>query len=283
MEARIVARENPPKPGGLRSSGGDPASGSLPVPNDQTQRAFAALGSRVRLKILEALAIRSMSLLELSKALDLNRATLRYHMGLLQEQGWIQEIAPDKAHGSGRPAVRYRASPHAWVGFPERHFELLGEIALRALLESAGPDQTASVLRAKGSALGEELVKGVATRAELKEWSPETFEQLVLHGLFRDFGVVGSIVAKAPGTLTYRMYTCPFLELAEKMPGLVCDAVDAGFHEGIDRSMGRVATTKTACMGHGDSYCEYRTAWVRAQERTAGPRREREGKGRRHK
>lgn len=255
--------------------------GSLPVPSERAQRAFAALGSRVRLRILEALAVRSMSLPELSRELDLNRTTLRYHLAVLQEQGWIREASPTRTQGSGRPPVRYRASPHAWVGFPERHFELLGEIALRALLESTGEDRTAAVLRAKGSALGQDLVQGAATRAELKEWSPEAFERLVLHGLFRDFGVVGDVVAKGRGGLTYRVYTCPFLELAEKMPGLVCDAVDAGFHEGIDRSMGNVRTAKAACMGHGDPFCEYRLSWPRGRTPPAPEAEDHEEEGRR--
>ncbi len=237
-------------------------SAPLVTPSDRAERAFAVLGSRVRLQILEALSVHTMSLPELAEALDLNRATLRYHMAFLLEQGWVRETPPEKAQGSGRPAVRYRAVPHAWVGFPERHFELLGEIALRALLESAGPDNTAAVLREKGVRLGEDMVQGIANRADLKEWSPEAFERLVLHGLFREFGVVGAVVARTPGDLTYRVFTCPFLELAEKMPGLVCDAVDAGFHQGIDQSMGQVATTKMACMGHGDPFCEYRLSWA---------------------
>ncbi len=232
------------------------------APSDQAERAFAVLGSRVRLRILEALSIHSMSLPELAEALDLNRATLRYHMAFLLEQGWVRETSPEKGQGSGRPAVRYRAVPHAWVGFPQRHFELLGEIALRALLESAGPDNTAAVLKEKGVRMGEDMARVVANRADLKEWSPEAFEKLVLQGLFREFGVVGTVVARTPAQLTYRVYTCPFLELAEKMPGLVCDAVDAGFHQGIDRSMGRVSTTKMACMGHGDPFCEYRLNWA---------------------
>ncbi len=272
MEAKHAVRNKEPDLGGPRLPEAGPAPDPLPVPTGQAQRAFAALGSRVRLDILEALATRSMTLPELARDLRLNRATLRYHMALLQEQGWIQEAPPDRAQKSGRPAMRYRASPHAWVGFPERHFELLGEIALHALLDSTGPDRSAAALRAKGSAMGRDLVSGVAARAQLKEWSPASFEQLVLNGLFREFGVVGSVVGRAPAGLTYRVFTCPFLELAEKMPGLVCDAVDAGFHEGIDRSMGPVATTKTACMGHGDPFCEYRVAWSRtlAASKTAG-------------
>ena len=282
MEARRAAGKKGVDRVDPRRPSADGAPAALPGPSGQAQRAFAALSSRVRLRILEALAIRSMSLPELARELDLNRTTLRYHLAVLQEQGWIRETSPARAQGSGRPAVRYRASPHAWVGFPERHFELLGEIALRALLESNGPDQTAAVLRAKGTSLGQTMVQGVAARADLKEWSPDAFEQLVLHGLFRDFGVVGAVVARTPVDLTYRVYTCPFLELAEKMPGLVCDAVDAGFHEGIDRSMGDVATAKTACMGHGDAFCEYRLTWSRRRAPAAPPPEGHDQKGHRH-
>ncbi len=250
-----------------------PDRAPAPPVAEQAQRAFAALGSRVRLRILEALAVRSMSLPELAKELDLNRTTLRYHLAVLQEQGWVREASPDTARGIGRPAVRYRASAHAPVGFPARHFELLGELALHALVESTGPEHAASVLRAKGSGLGQTMIQGAAARAELKAWTPDDFERIVLHGLFREFGVVGAVVARTPDGLTYRVYTCPFLELAEKMPGLVCDAMDAGFHDGIDRSMGRVATTKRTCMGHGDPFCEYRLTWARGREEGAsGPR-----------
>ena len=248
-----------------------PASRAAPVPSeespipapDDARRAFAALGSQVRLRILRALAVRPMSLPELGRELDLKRPTLRYHLAFLQEQGWVREAPPDKTGESGRPATRYRAAPHAWVGFPERHFELLGEIALRALLESAGPDRTAIVLRANGRALPKHMAESAAVQASLTAWSPEAFERIVLGELFRGFGVVSAVVSRTPAQLTYRVYTCPFLELAEKMPGLVCDAVDAGFHDGIDRSMGDVATAKRACMGHGDPYCEYRITWSR--------------------
>ncbi len=269
MEAKRPARPKAPPRREVPPASILPAERAPPASGDQAERAFAALGSRVRLRILESLAVRAMTLPELARELDLNRTTLRYHLGLLQEQGWVQEVAPGKAVGSGRPAVRFRASPRGWVGFPERHFELLGEIALHALLESTGPDRSADILRAKGSGLGTQLVQDAAARAALREWTPDAFERLILHGIFRDFGVVGAVTERTPADLTYRVYTCPFLELAEKMPGLVCDAVDAGFHEGIDRSMGDVATTKTACMGHGDSFCEYRLRWRRGGERAA--------------
>lgn len=271
MEARRAARRKAGNRVDTRAPFHEESPAPFPAPGERTQRAFAALGSPVRLRVLEALAIRAMSLPELARELDLNRTTLRYHLAVLQEQGWIREASPTRAHGSGRPPVRYRASPHAWVGFPERHFELLGEIALRALLESTGADRTTDVLRAKGSAMGQDFARQAAVRAELQEWSPDAFERLILHGLFREFGVIGDVVARTPADLTYRVYTCPFLELAEKLPGLVCDAVDAGFHEGIDRSMGDVATAKTACMGHGDPFCEYRLSWSRGRVPGASP------------
>ncbi len=210
----------------------------------------------------------------------LHRLTLRYHVGYLRTQGFVEEVMPPAPRGAGRPATLYRASRHAKVsGFPQRHFELLGQLALESLVEAIGAGAASGTLRTKGAAMGRQVVRELAAKGGVRRWSPEAFERFVVNGLFRDFGIPTEVVSRSPKGLTYRSFGCPFLELAERMPELVCNSLDRGFHEGVDRAMGGASTERVACMGHGDPFCEYNMTWkTRAAART--PRACPEGKRR---
>lgn len=248
---------------------------------EEDPRAFSALGSAVRIHILTSVAAREKSISQLSQELGLNRITLRYHLGFLREQGFIEEIAPSGPRRVGRPATLYRMSKQAHVpGFPQRQFELLGQLALEALREAVGDDAASSHLQAKGRGIGKSMIDGVKARAQLEEWTPESFERLVLGGLFRDLGVASEVLSKSPNVLEYRVFSCPFLELAVRLPDLVCNALDRGFHDGIDEGLGGVRTERLACMGHGTAYCQYRVAWSRKSKMRASSDRERRGRSR---
>ena len=117
------------------------------------------------------------------------------------------------------------------------------------------------MLTAKGAQVGRGLIQTAAERGGVRVWTPEAIEAHVLDGVFREFGIRSEVSSKGSGHLEYRTRTCPFLELAEQMPSLVCDALDRGFHDGMDAALG-VRTERRACMGHGDSHCEYRMTWA---------------------
>ena len=258
---------DPPLTSGSETPGEDP-------------RAFSALGSAVRLRILNAIATREKGIPELARELRLHRLTVRYHLGYLRTEGFVEEVTPSGLHKAGRPAALYRASRHAHVpSFPQRHFEVLGQLALEALVEAVGEKAGSRFLRAKGLAMGRQMIQELAARVGVKGWSPEAFERIVLNGLFRDFGIPSEVLSRSPSGLAYRSFGCPFLELAERMPSLVCNSLDRGFHEGVDQALGGASTERVACMGHGDPFCEYITTWktrAAARARRARP----EGKGR---
>lgn len=138
---------------------------------------------------------------------------------------------------------------------------MLGEITLKALVEEAGEARAAARLRNRGREIGEALIRDLENRARVQRWTPETFERVVLREHFREQGAPNEVIDRSKDKLVYRSFHCPFLEIAEKLPDLVCDALDLGFHDGVDRAIGDVRTERLACMGHGSAYCEYKMVW----------------------
>lgn len=259
----------------LRSQDPEPsdASSSSPAASDKELQVFIALSSQSRADILDALEVRPKTMTELVKELRIPRVTMRYHLNVLLSQGLVEEIRPPKPRGVGRPAKLYRAARHIVVpGYPKRRYEMFGEIALKALLDEVGEERTAERLRVQGHGIGEALIRELANRANVDRWTPEVFERVVLMEHFKEQGAPTEVLSRSDDALTYRSFHCPFLELAEKLPDLVCDALDVGFHAGIDHAMGGVHTERVSCMGHGSAYCEYRIKWEGEKGRRRGRR-----------
>lgn len=232
--------------------------------------------SGARRRILEALVPGERTIPELARILGFHPATIRYHLGFLVHHDLVEERMAEAHGGRGRPPAEYRISRHAQLaGFPPRHYELLAEIALRTLLEMEDPSSTRR-LKDQGAGFARAMVEQTVRDAGVARWGPEAFQQYILGDLFGRFGVATEVASEGKDSLTYRSLTCPFLELAERVPQLVCDALDLGFHEGIDDAVGG-ETRRFACMGHGDPYCEYRTTWAQPHR---GPSRGGPGKRR---
>lgn len=231
---------------------------------------FSALGSGPRARILEAIAVRPRGIQELGEELRMPRATLRYHLAVLRMQGLIAEDVRHAPGQIGRPAKVYRAEKHVVVSsYPGRRFDRLSELALRALIEEVGEDRAILRLREVGRGVGESLVKELGAREGGVKWTPEDFERIVLNRYFHDQGAPTEVVHRSEDSLVFRTFHSPFLEMAEKLPRLVCDGLDAGVHDGIDRAVGALRTERMACMGHGSPYCEYRMLWPSPRRRSA--------------
>jgi predicted ArsR family transcriptional regulator len=168
--------------------------------------------------------------------------------------------------------MMYRASRHARLpNFPSRNFELLAQIALGTMAEEIGKDRSVAILRRKGTEFGKALIEDAGEKAGVRRWTPEAFQRAVVDGAMRSFGVSSLVLSRDATSLSFRCFSCPFLEVAERMSDLVCDSLDQGFHDGMDAALGNVRTTRVTCMGHGDSYCEYRMTWapkVRGKDRS---------------
>lgn len=239
------------------------ASTTPTPPSRPSARTFTALASWVRVRMMDLLATNEMTIPELAKELELHRATVRYHLTFLLDKELVEPVGPSTHGGAGRPAMRYRASRHAQLPtYPSRQFELLAQVALRTLAEEFGKERSVDALRAKGVEIGRAMVKQAAQDAAIDRWTPELFQRLFIEGRMRAFGIPSRVLSRSTSHIHFRCFSCPFLEVAESMTDLVCNALDLGFHEGIDSGLGgAVVTERRACMGHGDPYCEYRMTW----------------------
>lgn len=229
------------------------------VPSSET---FHALGSDSRMKILHLLVRGEHTISELAHALDLHTATVRYHLSVLLRDGLIEQGVRRLAGVVGRPTVVYRIrAEHRSAGFPPRQYELLSEILLQMVIESEERPDWGRKLYAAGHKSGTTIVRTLAGTET--EWTPGRFVDLVLDGAFAGMGMDTQVVEMDRDRVQYRLFTCPFQELATKYPDVICDHLDVGFHEGIAAALGPdVVHERLSCIGHGNPFCEYRLRWT---------------------
>ncbi len=222
------------------------------------------------MRILQEVLAEARSISELAESLRLHRMTLRYHLAVLMSMRLVEQVRRSGPRRVGRPAMLYRASRHiASQSFPRRRFDFMAQLVLETYVDPVGEAEVSQTLRTKAQKLGESSIRNLKANAKPNGWTTEDFERVVVRGLFAEFGLDCEVVERTDREITYRAFNCPFLELAERMPRLVCDALDEGFHRGIDRAMGGVRTRRLACMGHGDPYCEYVSYWTDLSQEAA--------------
>ncbi|HLF98866.1 MAG TPA: helix-turn-helix domain-containing protein [Acidimicrobiia bacterium] len=185
-----------------------------------------ALGDPTRYAIYEELARsrQPRSVRELADALDLHPNTVRPHLDQMREVGLVDVDAVHRGT-VGRPQHRYSLAP----GAPNAGVEPPTHTLLAALLATLAERSGASIedAVATGRTWGTEAVR----RTPSKECAP-----LLLAELDR-LGFEPASAQQGP-CLDVAFQHCPFKELAEAYPELVCN-LHRGIVEGIvgDRGM----------------------------------------------
>jgi predicted ArsR family transcriptional regulator len=160
---------------------------------------------------------------ELARRLGLHANTVRWHLGVLRDAGAVSSTAAP-ANGRGRPRIFYRLERPARDGSRDE-YRLLATILSGTLAEQADGDEHAA--RA-GRAWGRYLVERPSPLARVTD--AEATEQVVR--LLDDQG----FAAEAEGG-EIRMRRCPFHDLAEAQPDIVC-AVHRGLISGALDGLG---------------------------------------------
>ena len=189
-----------------------------------------ALGDETRYALYRELAgsTAPRSAADLAEALGLHPNTVRLHLERLRDAGLLEVEAIHRGR-VGRPQHRYSLAPGApGLGFdPPAHVLLAG--LLGALAESSGADA------------------GAARRAG-RDWGRRTAERTTgrgcLSALAQELDRLGfEPAADEPaetGTTRIEFLHCPFRELAEAYPELVCN-LHRGICEGVaERGRGTV-------------------------------------------
>ncbi len=183
-----------------------------------------ALGDNTRYAIYLELARASQPLAtaDIADSLGLHVNTVRPHLERMRDVGLL-EVQVDNRGAVGRPQHRYRLAADApSLGLEPPAFPVLARMLLRAArLAGTGPEEAADAGREQGRA------DAAAARRPC------------LDALVRELDRFGfdPAVADEDGTATVAFAHCPFRELAEANPELVC-SLHRGLVEGFVEVVG---------------------------------------------
>lgn len=226
-------------------------------------RLVSALGDATRRRVF--FAVRSagdaQSKDDVAAAVGIDRRLAGFHLDKLVDHGFLEAEFRRRSGrtgpGAGRPAKHYRAAgAEVQVALPERHYELLASLLLRAAREEGGSSQ--QVLERVGHDFGFEL--GLAEVAAGRAGAGPGAAQQAIAEVVRLLSRYG-FAARADGP-GLRACACPSEELAFDDPERIC---------GLDRAIWRgmlaafapdavlsVATTRA----RGDEACVARVESV---------------------
>ena len=156
---------------------------------------------------------------ELASRLDLHPNTVRWHLGALADEGRVAS-APMPHAGRGRPRIVYRLEPDRRPGTSD-------EYRLLATVLSGAVEGPAAAERA-GHAWGRYLVPRPLPLVSVDDAAARA----TVTGLLAEQGF-----APETGVDEIRMRRCPFHDLAESHPEIVC-AVHKGLIDGALEELG---------------------------------------------
>ena len=179
-----------------------------------------ALGDNTRYAIYLELArsARPLATADISESLDLHPNTVRPHLERMREAGLL-DVEVGGRGDVGRPQHRYSIAANApSLGFEPPTMPVLARmvLAMAARLQASADDAEA-VGRPEG-----------ALRARPYQQAPSTLEALVSDLDRLGFDPVVTDAAGDPDAAVVAFSHCPFAELAESHPELVC-----GLHRGL--------------------------------------------------
>lgn len=201
---------------------------------------FKALGDNTRYAIyLElARAVSPLSTADIAESLDLHPNTVRPHLERMRDIGLLQ-VEVDSRGAVGRPQHRYSLAPDApSLGLEPPTFPLLaGMLANVAAAFAPPPDLVAEAGRDHGR-------HAALQRADATSCVAAVTEELAELGFDPAVGDDGR-------TTTVAFTRCPYRELAEAFPELVCH-LHRGIIEGMVEVLGEVDVGRFATLADRD-------------------------------
>lgn len=202
----------PPGPGG--STAGHPKPGRSKVSHHQV------LASISRTAVLELLRSRAQPLgvLEVAQHVGLHQNTVRSHLDLLVDSGYAIRRS-EAPKGPGRPRVVYEAT--AGPG-GEHNYRLLAEVLADHLIATSEAPGLAAVNAGRSWAVSTGLRQhaiGAGTAS-----APPLSEDDAVAAVVRMLGDNGFAPQLSADGTSINLHRCPFRELAQTHPDVVCGA-----------------------------------------------------------
>jgi predicted ArsR family transcriptional regulator len=223
----------------------------------EIQRLVAALGDPTRRRaffaVREAGAPQSKD--DVAAALGIDRRLAGFHLDKLVEQGFLtadfRRRSGRAGPGAGRPAKRYAlADAEVSVSLPERHYDVLATLLLRAMSDRSG-DPPQSVLDRVGYEFGRELGEGELAAGRAPTTATVTEAVASVARLLSRYG----FAAHAEGGDGIVACACPFEEMAFDDPDRIC-SLDRAIWRGVLSAFAPRATLRdTTARAQGDEAC----------------------------
>ena len=197
-------------------------SGSAATPRRSGRSGLShhqVLASTSRMAVLELLRSRAQPLGvgEVAQHVGLHQNTVRSHLDLLVDSGYAVRRSEDPK-GPGRPRVVYQATA-ALEG--ERNYRLLAEVLAQHLLATSERPGEAAINAGRSWAglTGQRQHLGAAAVA-----TPQISEEAAIEAIVRMLGDIGFAPELSADRTAIKLHRCPFRELAESNPDVVCGA-----------------------------------------------------------
>lgn len=204
----------------------------------------ASLGDTTRRGIYIAVreAPEPVTVSQIASSFELHPNVARHHLDRLVADGWLQvshrRRSDRRGPGAGRPAKHYEPTgKEVSVQFPQRRYDLLAELLVRAL-ERVAPEDAPRIAEEIGREYGEELA------AEIGLPDDSGFETAV-QAVARTMMGMGFETEAQPTDRTLVTRSCPFGDTATNHPEIVCK-LDQGIVRGLlaaSRQTGTVMVT----------------------------------------
>jgi predicted ArsR family transcriptional regulator len=204
---------------------------------DEEVRSLATLADSTRQRLYGFIVDQpgAVGRVEAAAGVGVPRHTAKFHLDKLVEEGLLEvefrRLTTRSGPGAGRPAKLYRrAARTISVSLPQRQYELAGTLLAGAVAEAeVGPDSVADALHRLAADSGRQM--GERFRQEWGRIRSRSGAKKAVTDALRDSGYEPSNIEDS-----IVMRNCPFHNLAQQHPELVCGMnldLLVGFVEGM--------------------------------------------------
>jgi predicted ArsR family transcriptional regulator len=226
------------------------------MPVDEVE-VYRVLTSKSRLEIFRLLYGGPKGIREIADKLSLGMFTVRYHMKALESVGLIERY--EIKGRRGKPKAYYKVSEHPpLLTFPKRDYQRFSDELIQTFQKALGEEQFKKAIWQMGHKNGANALIALATESGITDWTVGNYKELFVDRNVAQLVGEPEIVEQSADRLVYRIFSCPYKELAEKYPGYVCTTLEEGMRDGqMEATKGRLVIENSACLADGEHYCEF--------------------------
>ncbi|KGX85008.1 helix-turn-helix transcriptional regulator [Pontibacillus marinus] len=196
-----------------------------------------------------------VSVLEIAKKFNIHPNVARLHLSKLEQAHMLQSQTKKTGKG-GRPSRLYSlANKEIQLNFPYRDYKLLATMAMEVVQELG--EQGEQILYKTGYKYGQEILETHLNSTPSDMTIENKIEKLRhisnIIGIYPRFEYV-----KHKNTIFFSIHNCPFKDLAQKKPELVCKMHSQLIKGMLDSLFKNIELQEGENMMEGCSSCSYK-------------------------